>query len=72
MRPLIIRHGAWLQPAPYHEVAQRLHRGGGVDVTVPDLAGRSLADSTRLVQDLIDRAAEAPVLPAHSFGGVHL
>ncbi|MFI6218838.1 hypothetical protein ACIBCD_43095 [Nocardia brasiliensis] len=71
MRPLIIRHGAWLRPAHHDEVTQRLRRDG-VDVTAPDLAGRSLADSTRLVQDLIDRAAEAPVLPAHSFGGVRL
>ncbi|MFI7004690.1 alpha/beta fold hydrolase [Nocardia sp. NPDC050175] len=69
MRPLIILHGAWLQPAHYDEVTQHL-RHDGIDVTVPDLAGHSLAGSTRLVQDLIDQAAEAPVVLAHSFGGV--
>lgn len=69
MRPLIILHGAWLQPAHYDEVAQRLRRDGNI-VTVPDLAGLSLADSTQLVQGLIDQADEAPVVLAHSFGGV--
>ncbi|WP_405166407.1 alpha/beta hydrolase [Nocardia sp. NBC_01499] len=65
----MILHGAWLQPAHYDEIAKHL-RGDGIDVTVPDLAGHSLEDSTRLVQDLIDQAAEAPVVLAHSFGGV--
>lgn len=69
MRPLIILHGAWLQPAHYEEVAAHL-RDKGVDVTVPDLAGRSLVESTALVQDLVDQAVEAPVVLAHSFGGV--
>lgn len=69
MRPLMILHGAWLQPAHYDEVAERLRREGST-VMVPDLAGQSLAESTRLVQDLIDQAAEPPVVLAHSFGGV--
>ncbi|WP_405496394.1 alpha/beta fold hydrolase [Nocardia sp. NBC_00511] len=69
MRPLIILHGAWLQPAHYDEVAARL-RSDGVTVTVPDLAGQSLTDSTRRVQDLVDQAVESPVVLAHSFGGV--
>ncbi|MGX1779375.1 hypothetical protein ACWIGW_45210 [Nocardia brasiliensis] len=59
MRPLIILPGARLQPAHYDEVTQRLRREG-VDVTVPDPAGRSRADNARLVQDLIDRPAETP------------
>ncbi|MFI5780315.1 alpha/beta hydrolase [Nocardia sp. NPDC051570] len=69
MRPLIILHGAWLRPAHYDEVTEGLRREG-IAVTVPDLAGHSLAEGTRLVQDLADQAAEAPVVLAHSFGGV--
>ncbi|MFI6043495.1 alpha/beta hydrolase [Nocardia sp. NPDC051321] len=65
----MILHGAWLQPAHYDDIAQRLRRDG-IDVTVPDLAGHSLAESTRLVQEHVDRAAEPPVVLAHSFGGV--
>lgn len=65
----MILHGAWLQPAHYDAITQPLRRDG-IAVTVPDLAGLSLTDSTRLVQDLIDQADEAPVILAHSFGGV--
>lgn len=69
MRHVIVLHGAWHQPDHYGEVVGRLRRTG-VEVHVPDLAGHSLADSTRLVQDLVDRAPEPPVVLAHSFGGV--
>ncbi len=69
MRPLIILHGAWHQPAHFDGLVERL-RGQGVEVAVPDLAGRSLAQSTQLVQGLVDQSAQEPVVLAHSFGGV--
>ncbi|MEU0876371.1 hypothetical protein [Nocardia brasiliensis] len=53
MRPLIIPHGAWRQPAHYDEVTQRSRRDG-VDVTVPDLAGRPLADRADVLAVLRD------------------
>lgn len=69
MRPLIVLHGAWHQPAHFDDVAGRLRRVG-VDVTVPDIGGRPIAETTRIVQDLVDQAAEPPVVLAHSYGGV--
>ncbi len=69
MRPLIILHGAWHQPAHFEGLVERL-RSQGVEVAVPDLAGHSLAQSTQLVQDLVDQSTQEPVVLAHSFGGV--
>ncbi|WP_414935858.1 alpha/beta hydrolase [Amycolatopsis sp. cmx-11-51] len=69
MRPLIILHGSWHQPAHFDDIAERLRREG-VEVTVPDLGARPIAETTRTVQEIVDRAAEPPVVLAHSYGGV--
>lgn len=69
MRDLVVLHGAWHQPAHFDVVAGSL-RQRGVTVTVPDLGGLSLASGTALVQEVVDAAAEPPVVLAHSFGGV--
>ncbi|GAA4531627.1 alpha/beta hydrolase [Amycolatopsis samaneae] len=69
MRPLIVLHGAWHRPAHFDDVAERLRREGA-DVTVPDIGGLPLAESTRLVQEIVDRATEPPVVLAHSYGGM--
>lgn len=69
MRPLIILHGAWHQPAHYDDIAERF-RAAEVHVEVPDLSGLSLADTTGRVQTLVDAAAQPPVVLAHSFGGL--
>ncbi len=69
MRPLIILHGAWHQPAHYDDLAERM-RAADVHVEVPDLSGLSLADATGRVQALVDAAGQPPVVLAHSFGGV--
>ncbi|MFE6615479.1 alpha/beta fold hydrolase [Amycolatopsis sp. NPDC057786] len=69
MRPLIVLHGSWHQPAHFDDFAERLRREGA-EVTVPDLGGRPIAETTRTVQELVDRAAEPPVVLAHSFGGL--
>lgn len=68
MRPVIVLHGAWHQPAHYDDVVVRL-RDAGVEVHVPDLGGHSLAEGTTLAQELVDDA-DHPVVLAHSFGGV--
>ncbi len=62
-------HGAWHQPAHFDDLAGRLRRQG-VELTAPDLGGRSLAEGTALVQGAVDRAAEPPVVLAHSLGAV--
>ncbi|MFI6301548.1 alpha/beta fold hydrolase [Amycolatopsis thailandensis] len=69
MRPLIILHGSWHQPAHFDDVAERLRREG-VDVTVPDVGARPIAEVTRTVQEIVDQAAEPPVVLGHSYGGV--
>lgn len=69
MRSVVIVHGAWHQPAHYEDVTARL-RAGGAEVHVPDLAGLALVESTRHVQDLVDAAGQAPVVLAHSAGGI--
>ena len=69
MRPLIVLHGSWHQPAHFDDVVGRLRREGTA-VTVPDLGGRPIAETTRTVQELVDQAAEPPVVLAHSFGGL--
>ncbi|RSN08220.1 alpha/beta hydrolase [Streptomyces sp. WAC 05977] len=66
---MIVLHGSWHQPAHFDDVAGRLRREGA-DVTVPDLGGRPIAETTRTVQELVDQAAEPPVVLAHSFGGL--
>ncbi len=68
MLPLIILHGAWHQPAHFDDLARRLRRKGA-DVTVPDIGNRPIVETTALVQDLVDLAAEPPVVLAHSYGG---
>ncbi|GAB3708306.1 alpha/beta hydrolase [Amycolatopsis oliviviridis] len=69
MRPLIILHGSWHQPAHFDDVAGRLRREG-VEVTVPDVGARPIAEVTRTVQEIVDSAAEPPVVLGHSYGGV--
>lgn len=69
MRPVIVLHGAWHQPAHFDAFASQL-RGSGVEVHVPDLAGHSLAEGTALPQESVDAATEPPVVLAHSFGGI--
>lgn len=69
MRPLIVLHGAWHRPAHFDDVVERLRRDGA-EVTVPDIGGRPIAESTRIVQELVDLAAEPPVVLAHSYGGL--
>ncbi|WP_409489717.1 alpha/beta hydrolase [Amycolatopsis sp. cmx-11-12] len=69
MRPLILLHGSWHQPAHFDDVAERLRREG-VEVTVPDIGARPVAESTRIVQEIVDQAAEPPVVLGHSYGGV--
>lgn len=69
MKDLLILHGAWHQPAHFDVVADAL-RQRGVSVAVPDLGGHSLASGTAMVQEIVDAAAEPPVVLAHSFGGV--
>ncbi|ANN20697.1 hypothetical protein SD37_37320 [Amycolatopsis orientalis] len=69
MRPLIVLHGSWHQPAHFDDVVGRL-RQVGVEVTVPDLGGLPVAETTRIVQDLVDEASEPPVVLAHSYGGL--
>lgn len=69
MRPVVVLHGAWHQPAHFTRVVERL-RDRGVEVAVPDLAGHSLTENTSVVQELVDRFDQEPVVLAHSFGGV--
>ncbi|MFK0243729.1 alpha/beta hydrolase [Amycolatopsis azurea] len=69
MRPLIVLHGSWHQPAHFDDVAERLRREG-VDVTVPDVGARPIAEITRTVQEIVDSAPEPPVVLGHSYGGV--
>ncbi|UMP02071.1 alpha/beta hydrolase [Amycolatopsis sp. EV170708-02-1] len=69
MRPLIVLHGSWHQPAHFDDVVGRLRREG-VEVTVPDLGARPIAETTRTVQEIVDKAAEPPVVLGHSFGGL--
>ncbi|OXM42700.1 alpha/beta hydrolase [Amycolatopsis alba] len=69
MRPLIILHGSWHQPAHFDDVAERLRREGA-EVTVPDVGARPIAEITRTVQEIVDGSAEPPVVLAHSYGGV--
>jgi len=69
VRPLIILHGSWHQPAHFDDVAERLRREG-VDVTVPDVGARPIAEITRTVQEIVDSASEPPVVLGHSYGGV--
>lgn len=69
MRDLIVLHRAWHQPAHFEDVVGRL-RQRGLQVSVPDLAGHALQESTRLVQEIVDSSADAPVVMAHSNGAV--
>ena len=69
MRPIVIAHGAWHQPAHFDDLAARL-REQGAAVDVPDLAGLPPVEATAVLQRLVDAAAQPPVVLAHSAGGI--
>jgi pimeloyl-ACP methyl ester carboxylesterase len=68
MRPVVIVHGAWHQPAHYRMLAEQL-RERGAEVVIPDIGLRLLTDRTAIVQAAVDAQAEPPVVVAHSYGG---
>lgn len=69
MTDVLICHGAWHQPAHFRDLVVQLERAG-CEVEVPDLGGLSLPDSRKLVQDIVDGSDRAPLLVAHSNGGI--
>lgn len=69
MRPIVIAHGAWHQPAHFDGLAALL-REQGASVDVPDLGGLALPEATAALQHLVDGAAQPPVVLAHSAGGI--
>jgi hypothetical protein len=68
MRPAVIVHGAWHQPAHYRLLADQL-RERGAEVAIPDIGMRTLAEQTAIVQAAVDAQREPPVVIAHSYGG---
>jgi pimeloyl-ACP methyl ester carboxylesterase len=64
--PIVLVHGSYHQPAHYDELVRRL---SDREVFVPDIGMLPLTESIALVQDIVDRAAEPPIVVGHSFGG---
>lgn len=65
---VVLVHGLYHQPAHMSLLVDELQRRGSV-VHVPRLHRGSLRADTRVVQEVVDRCGQPPIVVGHSYGG---
>lgn len=69
--PIVLVHGSYHRPAHYDDLVSRLANDAddAGEVIVPDIGMLPLTESIPLVQQIVDKAAQPPIVVGHSFGG---